>query len=124
LNLPKTCVFLGYNVNVFIFVHIDADDDFQVPDWHVGQCQSGTWGAPKIQFTTQTYNIAKNTRNLRLGVHAYCSWTYLNGSPFGGFQQVYSDQNNVWYVSNYAWGNYESGGTISVTCLNLPGAGV
>ncbi|WP_024181055.1 shufflon system plasmid conjugative transfer pilus tip adhesin PilV, partial [Escherichia coli] len=86
-------------------------------------CQSGTWGAPKIQFTTQTYNIAKNTRNLRLGVHAYCSWTYLNGSPFGGFQQVYSDQNNVWYVSNYAWGNYESGGTISVTCLNLPGAG-
>ncbi|EGU8989915.1 shufflon protein C, partial [Salmonella enterica] len=26
--------------------------------------------------------------------------------------------------SNYAWGNYESGGTISVTCLNLPGAGV
>ncbi len=60
-------------------------------------------GAPKIQFTTQTYNIAKNTRNLRLGVHAYCSWTYLNGSPFGGFQQVYSDQNNVWYVSNYAW---------------------
>ncbi|HAG7575130.1 TPA: hypothetical protein HGT49_25920, partial [Escherichia coli] len=34
LNLPKTCVFLGYNVNVFIFVHIDADDDFQVPDWH------------------------------------------------------------------------------------------
>lgn len=81
------------------------------------------YGAPKIQFTTQTYNIAKNTRNLRLGVHAYCSWTYLNGSPFGGFQQVYSDQNNVWYVSNYAWGNYESGGTISVTCLNLPGAG-
>ncbi|EBZ0660925.1 shufflon protein C, partial [Salmonella enterica subsp. enterica serovar Haifa] len=26
--------------------------------------------------------------------------------------------------SNYAWGNYESGGTISVTCLNLPGAGI
>ncbi|MGO0333100.1 hypothetical protein ACTMM6_22720, partial [Escherichia coli] len=122
--LPKTCVFLGYNLIFFIFVHIDAYDDFQVRDWHVGQCKSGTWGAPKIQFTTQTYNIAKNTRNLRLGVHAYCSWTYLNGSPFGGFQQVYSDQNNVWYVSNYAWGNYESGGTISVTCLNLPGAGV
>ena len=36
-------MFLGYNVNVFIFVHIDADDDFHVPDWHVGQCQSGTW---------------------------------------------------------------------------------
>ncbi len=35
---------------------------------------------------------------------------YLNGSPFGGFQQVYSDQNNVWYVSNYALGNYESAG--------------
>ncbi|WP_253250213.1 hypothetical protein, partial [Salmonella enterica] len=32
-----------YRRQVFIFVHIDADDDFQVPDWHVGQCQSGTW---------------------------------------------------------------------------------
>lgn len=51
-------------------------------------------------------------------------WTYLNGSPFGGFQKVYSDKNNVWYVNNYAWGNYESGGTISVTCLNIPGAGI
>ncbi|AWT21932.1 hypothetical protein IN01_22860 [Salmonella enterica subsp. enterica] len=30
-------MFLGYNVNVFIFVHIDADDDFQVPDWHGGR---------------------------------------------------------------------------------------
>ncbi|RXP26747.1 shufflon system plasmid conjugative transfer pilus tip adhesin PilV, partial [Escherichia coli] len=56
--------------------------------------------------------------------HAYCSWTYLNGSPFGGFQQIYADQNKVWYVNNYAWGNYESGGTITVTCLNLPGAGI
>ncbi|NKH10380.1 prepilin, shufflon protein A, partial [Salmonella enterica subsp. enterica serovar Infantis] len=36
-------MFLGYNVNVFIFVHIDADDDFQVPDWHWPTCQSGTW---------------------------------------------------------------------------------
>ncbi len=23
------------------------------------------------------------------------------------FSTVYSDQNNVWYVSNYAWGNYD-----------------
>ncbi|TNK49176.1 hypothetical protein CI641_023755 [Escherichia coli] len=53
-------MFLGYNVNVFIFVHIDADDDFQVPDWHVGQCQSGTpdnrwfaqWFLHKLRFTT------------------------------------------------------------------------
>ncbi|MBE0062233.1 shufflon protein C, partial [Escherichia coli] len=29
---------------------------FHVPDWHWPTCQSGTWGAPKIQFTTQTYN--------------------------------------------------------------------
>ncbi|KKJ15451.1 hypothetical protein [Escherichia coli] len=36
-------MFLGYNVNVFIFVHIDADDDFQVPDWHWPTCQSGVW---------------------------------------------------------------------------------
>ncbi|EFH8717747.1 shufflon system plasmid conjugative transfer pilus tip adhesin PilV [Escherichia coli] len=87
-------------------------------------CQSGVWRSTEIKFTTQTYNIGKNIRNFRLGVHAYCAWTYLNGSPFGGFQQVYSDKNNVWYVNNYAWGNYESGGTISVTCLNIPGAGI
>ena len=77
-----------------------------------------------MNFTTSTYNIGKNTRNLSIGVHAYCSWTYLNGSPFGGFQQIYADQNKVWYVNNYACGNYESGGTITVTCLNLPGAGI
>ncbi|HDO7482673.1 TPA: shufflon system plasmid conjugative transfer pilus tip adhesin PilV, partial [Escherichia coli] len=87
-------------------------------------CQSGIWTTAKVNFTTSTYNIGKNTRNLSIGVHAYCSWTYLNGAPFGGFQQVYSDQNKVWYVNNYAWGNYESGGTITVTCLNLPGAGI
>ncbi len=23
---------------------------------------------------------------------------------FGGFQQIYADQNKVWYVNNYAWG--------------------
>nr|WP_252859771.1 hypothetical protein [Shigella sonnei] len=34
---------MGYNVNVFIFVHIDADDDFQVPDWHVGQKKKYNW---------------------------------------------------------------------------------
>ncbi|TEW35848.1 hypothetical protein E2114_27570, partial [Escherichia coli] len=58
LNLPKTCVFLGYNVNVFIFVHIDADDDFQVPDWHVGQCQSGTWRKSNSGSTVITGRIA------------------------------------------------------------------
>ncbi|EGO7689216.1 shufflon protein C [Escherichia coli] len=94
------------------------------PDWHWPPCQSGIWATTKMNFTTSTYNIGKNTRNLSIGVHAYCSWTYLNGSPFGGFQQIYADQNKVWYVNNYAWGNYESGGTITVTCLNLPGAGI
>ena len=97
---------------------------FHVPDWHWPPCQSGIWTTAEVNFTTSTYNIGKNTRNLSIGVHAYCSWTYLNGAPFGGFQQVYSDQNKVWYVNNYAWGNYESGGTITVTCLNLPGAGI
>ncbi|EAQ5262161.1 shufflon protein C [Salmonella enterica] len=97
---------------------------FHEPDWHWPPCQSGIWTTAKVNFTTSTYNIGKNTRNLSIGVHAYCSWTYLNGAPFGGFQQVYSDQNKVWYVNNYAWGNYESGGTITVTCLNLPGAGI
>ncbi|EAO5494001.1 shufflon protein C [Salmonella enterica] len=87
-------------------------------------CQSGLWQSLQIKFTVQSYNIGKNTRNLSIGTHAYCSWTYLNGSPQGGFQQLYSDSSNRWFVNNYAWGGYESGGTISVTCLNLPGAGI
>ncbi|EDR4904968.1 hypothetical protein C8868_004889 [Salmonella enterica] len=40
---------MGYNVNVFIFVHIDADDDFHVPDWHVGQQR-------------QQFNLSSDTR--------------------------------------------------------------
>ncbi|EAP1942267.1 shufflon protein C [Salmonella enterica] len=116
---------VGYKVKDVTDVHgADEPIDFHEPDWHGGQCQSGIWTTAKVNFTTSTYNIGKNTRNLSIGVHAYCSWTYLNGAPFGGFQQVYSDQNKVWYVNNYAWGNYESGGTITVTCLNLPGAGI
>ncbi|MBX0034407.1 shufflon protein C, partial [Escherichia coli] len=43
-----------------------------VPDWHGGQCQSGIWTTAKVNFTTSTYNIGKNTRNLSIGVHAYC----------------------------------------------------
>ncbi|RDA00786.1 shufflon protein C, partial [Escherichia coli] len=35
------------------------------------------WTTAKVNFTTSTYNIGKNTRNLSIGVHAYCSWTYL-----------------------------------------------
>ena len=125
LNFPRAFVVVGYKVKDVTDVHgADEPIDFHEPDWHWPPCQSGIWTTTKMNFTTSTYNIGKNTRNLSIGVHAYCSWTYLNGSPFGGFQQIYADQNKVWYVNNYAWGNYESGGTITVTCLNLPGAGI
>ncbi|QBF94326.1 shufflon protein C (plasmid) [Escherichia coli] len=93
-------------------------------------CQSGSWTiAPTLNVSryTEYVQIGKCTWQYLVLVRissAYCAWTYLNGSPFGGFQQVYSDSNNNWYVNNYAWDNYASGGTISVTCLNLPNAGV
>ncbi|MGJ8406089.1 hypothetical protein ACSGF5_26095, partial [Escherichia coli] len=116
---------VGYKVKDVTDVHGAAEPiDFHEPDWHWPPCQSGAWKYTTLNFTTSTYNIGKNTYNKSIGVHAYCAWTYLNGSPFGGFQQVYSDSNNNWYVNNYAWDNYASGGTISVTCLNLPNAGV
>nr|UMW97889.1 IncI1 plasmid conjugative transfer pilus-tip adhesin protein PilV [Escherichia coli] len=41
-----------------------------VPDWHWPPCQSGIWTTAKVNFTTSTYNIGKNTRNLSIGVHA------------------------------------------------------
>ncbi|MBX0213187.1 shufflon system plasmid conjugative transfer pilus tip adhesin PilV, partial [Salmonella enterica] len=87
-------------------------------------CQSGIWSSYRLNFNIQTFNVGKNVRNQYIGVHAYCAWTYLNGSPLGGFQEIHSNGSNGWYISNYRWGNYESGGTISVTCLNLPGAGL
>jgi len=82
------------------------------------------WKSSDTKFSIQTYNIGKNVTAQDIGIHAYCSWTNLNGSPFGGFQNVYSDSSKRWFVTNTKWGNYESGGTISVTCMNLPGAGI
>ncbi|ECA9828305.1 shufflon protein C [Salmonella enterica subsp. enterica serovar Saintpaul] len=87
-------------------------------------CQSGIWTSSKLQLNVQRFNVGKNVRDQYLGIHAYCAWTNLNGSPLGGFQEIYSNGSNGWYVSNFRWGSYESGGTISVTCLNLPGAGL
>ncbi|EGD9435308.1 hypothetical protein DNX46_05650 [Shigella sonnei] len=62
-------MFLGYNVNVFIFVHIDADDDFQVPDWHVGQCQSGTWRKSNSGKRKLTAVCSHQTRIGNLDAH-------------------------------------------------------
>lgn len=87
-------------------------------------CQSGVWKSFQNKFSIQAFDVGKNVTNSDIGIHAYCSWTNLNGSPFGGFQKVYADSSNRWFVTNTRWGDYESGGTITVTCLNLPGAGI
>ncbi|MDQ7484402.1 shufflon system plasmid conjugative transfer pilus tip adhesin PilV [Salmonella enterica subsp. enterica serovar Agona] len=87
-------------------------------------CQSGVWKSFQNKFSIQAFDVGKNVTNRDIGIHAYCSWTNLNGSPFGGFQKVYADRSNRWFVTNTRWGDYESGGTITVTCLNLPGAGI
>lgn len=87
-------------------------------------CQSGVWQSFQNKFSIQAFNVGKNITDKDIGTHAYCSWTHLNGSPFGGFQKVYADSSNRWFVTNTRWGDYESGGTITVTCLNLPGAGI
>ncbi|EDW0699401.1 shufflon protein C [Salmonella enterica subsp. enterica] len=82
----------------------------------------GRWQTSQINFKVLSYNIEKNTRNRSICLHASCSWTHLNSSPLGGFQKVYSDGSDHWFVDNYVW-DYESGGTITLTCLDLPGAG-
>lgn len=87
-------------------------------------CQSGVWKSFQNKFSIQAFDVGKNITNRDIGIHAYCSWTNLNGSPFGGFQKVYADSSNRWFVTNTRWGDYESGGTITVTCINLPGAGI
>ncbi|MGN2495083.1 shufflon system plasmid conjugative transfer pilus tip adhesin PilV [Citrobacter portucalensis] len=87
-------------------------------------CQSGIWKSGQIKFTTQVYNIGQNVKDQYIGIHAYCSWTYLFGAPLGGIQKVYSDGNNGWRVTNTPYNGYQTGATVSVTCLNLPGAGI
>ncbi|EAW4569133.1 shufflon system plasmid conjugative transfer pilus tip adhesin PilV [Salmonella enterica] len=87
-------------------------------------CQSGAWKSFQNKFSIQAFDVGKNVTNRDIGIHAYCSWTNLNGSPFGGFQKVYADRSNRWFVTNTRWGDYESGGTITVTCLNLLGDGI
>lgn len=86
-------------------------------------CQSGVWTSGEVKFTTQVYNIGQNVKDQYLGVHAYCSWTYLLGAPLGGTQKIYNNGNN-WYVTNTPWDGWQTGSIVSVTCLNLPGAGI
>ncbi|EAO6819016.1 shufflon protein C [Salmonella enterica] len=90
----------------------------------LNNCQSGAWKSFQNKFSIQAFDVGKNVTNRDIGIHAYCSWTNLNGSPFGGFQKVYADRSNRWFVTNTRWGDYESGGTITVTCLNLLGDGI
>ncbi|MEW5125040.1 hypothetical protein [Citrobacter freundii complex sp. 2024EL-00748] len=87
-------------------------------------CQSGTWKSSQVKFTTQVYNIGQNVVDQYIGIHAYCSWTYLFSAPLGGTQKVYSDGNNGWRVTNTPYNGFQTGSTVSVTCLNLPGAGI
>ena len=78
----------------------------------------------KTDFNIQVYTIKRNVSNQYIGTHAYCSWTGLSGSPMGGTQNIYSRQKNEWYVSNLPYDGWASGVSVSVTCLNLPGAGM
>ncbi|HBM0952511.1 TPA: shufflon system plasmid conjugative transfer pilus tip adhesin PilV [Enterobacter kobei] len=87
-------------------------------------CQSGRWKSGQVKFNTQVYNIGQNVKDQYIGIHAYCSWTYLFSAPLGGTQKVYSDGNNGWRVTNTPYNGYQTGSTVSVTCLNLPGAGI
>ncbi|EDH3352932.1 shufflon protein C [Salmonella enterica] len=86
-------------------------------------CQSGVWRSGQVKFSTQVYNIGQNIRDQYIGVHAYCSWTYLLGAPLGGTQKIYNSGTN-WYVTNTPWDGWQTGSIVSVTCLNLPGAGI
>ncbi|EAB3870734.1 shufflon protein C [Salmonella enterica] len=91
---------------------------------HLAECKDGVWVGSQMKFTVQTYNIGQNVRDQYIGIHAYCSWTYLIGAPLGGVQKIYTNGNNGWYVTNTPWDGWQTGSIVSVTCLNLPGAGM
>ncbi|MCB4541133.1 MULTISPECIES: hypothetical protein, partial [Enterobacteriaceae] len=90
------------NVNVFIFVHIDADDDFQVPDWHVGQCQSGTWRKSNSGSTVITGRIANGQQiPLPTGFSAsQCSWSVSNAENPQGWKPNYFAGSVATYDAN------------------------
>ncbi|ELO1853316.1 hypothetical protein AB0827_003098 [Escherichia coli] len=102
-------MFLGYNVNVFIFVHIDADDDFQVPDWHVGQCQSGTWrtigGKLKVtQLSTTGY----------LGQFDFCAVARMGNAEDAHYCQVVESP-----AGSRKWYKYEHKTGCIASCVTL-----
>ncbi|HAF2578375.1 TPA: shufflon protein C [Salmonella enterica] len=78
--------------------------------------------APVPRFTTQVYDIGQNVNAQYIGIHAFCSWTHLFSAPLGGRQKVFN-VGNAWYVTNTPYGGFQTGSIVSVTCLNLPGAG-
>ncbi|WP_233588802.1 shufflon protein C [Citrobacter freundii] len=115
---------LDYRVSAITETEFGQASAIEHREYLLRSCQSGVWQSFQNKFSIQAFNVGKNITDKDIGTHAYCSWTHLNGSPFGGFQKVYADSSNRWFVTNTRWGDYESGGTITVTCLNLPGAGI
>ncbi|HFP7330276.1 hypothetical protein V8946_00045 (plasmid) [Escherichia coli] len=75
------------------------------------------------EISVKTGNNARNGGKNSLNRLIRCVCGKKIGPDPRNFNQRVSLGRNDLLIRTFPWGNYESGGTISVTCLNLPGAG-
>ncbi|MDM8927467.1 hypothetical protein QU862_32390, partial [Escherichia coli] len=111
LNFPRAFVVVGYKVKDVTDVHgADEPIDFHEPDWHGGQCQSGSWkgNKEKEHFTvygtsgcghTVSYAVCPSGSILVSGGYQLTAWSQDNRNPFNSPDSTYPDwANNRWIV--------------------------
>ena len=102
---------VGYKVKDVTDVHgADEPIDFHEPDWHGGQCQSGSWkgNKEKEHFTvygtsgcghTVSYAVCPSGSTLVSGGYQLTAWSQDNRNPFNSPDSTYPDwANNRWIV--------------------------
>ncbi len=102
---------VGYKVKDVTDVHgADEPIDFHEPDWHGGQCQSGSWkgNKEKEHFTvygtsgcghTVSYAVCPSGSILVSGGYQLTAWSQDNRNPFNSPDSTYPDwANNRWIV--------------------------
>lgn len=82
---------------------------FHEPDWHGGQCQSGSWTSSqkKERFTvygisgcghTPSYAVCPDGSDLVSGGYQLTAWSQDNRNPFNSPDSSYPDWNNKRWV--------------------------
>ncbi|MGT5269976.1 hypothetical protein ACRWE6_18620, partial [Escherichia coli] len=99
---PRAFVVVGYKVKDVTDVHGAAEPiDFHEPDWHGGQCQSGSW----IRVSGSTVLTGKIANGERLPLPSgfsasQCTWSVSNAENPHGWKPNYFAGSVATYDSN------------------------